>query len=562
MMDGYAKDAHDGAYGRVPDLCEKGQPVAQNGFDQSNQKVLVFDFGAQYGQLIARRVRDLHVYSEIVPCDISAAEVAEMAPSAIILSGGPASVYAEDAPSIDAGIFELGVPVLGFCYGHQIMAVTLGGEVAHSEVGEYGPATLACDNESALFKGTPMEQTVWMSHRDAVSRVPEGFVVTGRTDVCPVAAMECPERKLYSTQFHPEVRHTEHGQQILKNFLFGVCGLVEGWTMDNLAEQKVAEIREQVGEDRVILALSGGVDSSVVAALGARAIGKQMTCVFVNHGLLRKGEPEQVEEVFTKQFDVDFIHVHAEDRYAELLAGVTDPEQKRRIIGTQFWNEFFAVAKQLEEDGRPVKYLAQGTIYPDIIESGARKTGGKASTIKSHHNLIPFPEGVHFDLIEPLDHFFKDEVRELGLALGLPEHIVYRQPFPGPGLAIRIIGAVDPEKLSILKNADAIVREELDAYNQRLFEETGERNSEHSCWQYFCVLPDIRSVGVMGDERTYARPVILRAVESSDAMTADWAKLPYDVLARISSRIVAEVPGVNRVAYDITSKPPATIEWE
>ena len=562
MMDGYAKDAHDGAYGRVPDLCEKGQPVAQNGFDQSNQKVLVFDFGAQYGQLIARRVRDLHVYSEIVPCDISAEEVAEMAPSAIILSGGPASVYAEDAPSIDAGIFELGVPVLGFCYGHQIMAVTLGGEVAHSEVGEYGPATLACDNESALFKGTPMEQTVWMSHRDAVSRVPEGFVVTGRTDVCPVAAMECPERKLYSTQFHPEVRHTEHGQQILKNFLFGVCGLVEDWTMDNLAEQKVAEIREQVGDDRVILALSGGVDSSVVAALGARAIGKQMTCVFVNHGLLRKGEPEQVEEVFTKQFDVDFIHVHAEDRYAELLADVTDPEQKRRIIGTQFWNEFFAVAKQLEEDGRPVKYLAQGTIYPDIIESGARKTGGKASTIKSHHNLIPFPEGVHFDLIEPLDHFFKDEVRELGLALGLPEHIVYRQPFPGPGLAIRIIGAVDPEKLSILKDADAIVREELDAYNQRLFEETGERNSEHSCWQYFCVLPDIRSVGVMGDERTYARPVILRAVESSDAMTADWAKLPYDVLARISSRIVAEVPGVNRVAYDITSKPPATIEWE
>ena len=562
MMDGYAKDAHDGAYGRVPDLCEKGQPVAQNGFDQSNQKVLVFDFGAQYGQLIARRVRDLHVYSEIVPCDISAVEVAQMAPSAIILSGGPASVYAEDAPSIDAGIFELGVPVLGFCYGHQIMAVTLGGEVAHSEVGEYGPATLACDNETALFKGTPMEQTVWMSHRDAVSRVPEGFVVTGRTDVCPVAAMECPERKLYSTQFHPEVRHTEHGQQILKNFLFGVCGLVEDWTMDNLVEQKVAEIREQVGEDRVILALSGGVDSSVVAALGARAIGKQMTCVFVNHGLLRKGEPEQVEEVFTKQFDVDFIHVHAEDRYAELLAGVTDPEQKRRIIGTQFWNEFFAVAKQLEEDGRPVKYLAQGTIYPDIIESGARKTGGKASTIKSHHNLIPFPEGVHFDLIEPLDHFFKDEVRELGLALGLPEHIVYRQPFPGPGLAIRIIGAVDPEKLSILKDADAIVREELDAYNQRLFEETGERNSEHSCWQYFCVLPDIRSVGVMGDERTYARPVILRAVESSDAMTADWAKLPYDVLARISGRIVAEVPGVNRVAYDITSKPPATIEWE
>ncbi len=526
------------------------------------QFVAVLDFGAQYGQLIARRVRDLNVYSEIVPCDIPASELAEKAPSALILSGGPASVYAEDAPKVDPGIFELGVPVLGFCYGHQITAVTLGGTVGHSEVGEYGPATIKRDASSALFNSTPMEQTVWMSHRDAVSQVPEGFVVTASTDVCPVAAMENAERRIYTTQFHPEVRHTEHGQQILSNFLFNICGLAKDWTMDNLVEEKVAEIRAKVGEDRVILALSGGVDSSVVAALGARAIGKQMTCVFINHGLLRKNEPEQVEEVFTKQFDVDFIHVHAEDRYAELLAGVTEPEEKRRIIGTQFWKEFFAVAQQLESDGKPVKFLAQGTIYPDIIESGARKTGGKASTIKSHHNLIPFPEGVSFDLIEPLDHFFKDEVRELGLALGLPEHIVYRQPFPGPGLAIRIIGAVDKEKLQTLKDADAIVREELDAYNAKLFAQTGERNSEHSCWQYFAVLPDIKSVGVMGDERTYARPVILRAVESSDAMTADWAKLPYDVLARISGRIVAEVPGVNRVAYDITSKPPATIEWE
>lgn len=530
----------------------------------SSQLVIVVDFGAQYGQLIARRVRDQHVYSEIVPCDITAEEVRDLAPAAIILSGGPASVYAEDAPSIDPGIFELGIPVLGFCYGQQIMAVTLGGTVGHTDAGEYGAAALTrCDEGASLLYGeTPVEQTVWMSHRDAVAEAPAGFAVTASTDTCPVASMECAERRLYATQFHPEVRHTPHGDELLKNFLFGICGLEPSWTMDSIIDDAVEAIREQVGSDRVILGLSGGVDSSVVAALGARAIGRQMTCVFVNHGLLRKGEPEQVEEVFTKQFDVDFIHVHAEDRYAELLAGVTDPEQKRRIIGTQFWNEFFAVAKQLEEDGRPVKYLAQGTIYPDIIESGARKTGGKASTIKSHHNLIPFPEGVHFDLIEPLDHFFKDEVRELGLALGLPEHIVYRQPFPGPGLAIRIIGAVDPEKLSILKDADAIVREELDAYNQRLFEETGERNSEHSCWQYFCVLPDIRSVGVMGDERTYARPVILRAVESSDAMTADWAKLPYDVLARISGRIVAEVPGVNRVAYDITSKPPATIEWE
>ena len=525
---------------------------------QSDQLVVVLDFGAQYGQLIARRVRDLNVYSELVPCDIPVDELVAMDPSAIILSGGPASVYADDAPDMDARIFDLGIPVLGFCYGQQIMAVKLGGSVGHTEVGEYGHAPLQRVGESRLLAETPGEQSVWMSHRDAVNRVPEGFTVTSTTDVCPVASMECPERNLYATQFHPEVRHTPFGNQLLRNFLFDICGLEPNWSMASIAEQKIAEIREKVGEDRVILALSGGVDSSVVAALLSRAIGKQVTCVFVNHGLLRKGEPEAVEEVFTKQFDVDFVHVHAEERYAELLAGVTEPEEKRRIIGTQFWKEFFAVAQEL--DG--VKYLAQGTIYPDIIESGARKTGGKASTIKSHHNLIPFPEGVSFDLIEPLDHFFKDEVRALGTELGLPDNIVYRQPFPGPGLAIRIIGAVTPDKLAILKDADAIVREELDAYNARLFEETGERNSEHSCWQYFAVLPDIKSVGVMGDERTYGYPIILRAVESSDAMTADWAKLPYETLGRISGRIVAEVPGVNRVVYDITSKPPATIEWE
>ena len=559
----------------------------------TNQVVAVFDFGAQYGQLIARRVRDLHVYSEIVPCDISADEVRAMAPSAIILSGGPASVYAEDAPKIDPAVLDLGIPVLGFCYGQQIMAATLGGKVGHTEKGEYGPATITrCDMyesidvrhmgndngvyadggkpalildrslKSKLYGNTPDTQTVWMSHRDAVCELPQGFRVTATTEVCPVASMECAERKLYATQFHPEVRHTEYGNKMLENFLFDICGLEKNWNMDSIIEDSVAAIRKQVGDKRVILGLSGGVDSSVVAALCARAIGKQLTCVFVNHGFLRKGEPEEVEEVFSKQFDVDFIHVHAEERYAKLLAGVDEPEQKRRIIGTQFWNEFFAVAQDLAEDGRPVQFMAQGTIYPDIIESGARKTGGKASTIKSHHNLIPFPEGVHFDLIEPLDRFFKDEVRVLGAALGLPDYLVYRQPFPGPGLAIRIIGAITQEKLEILKNADAIVRQELDAYNARLFEETGERNSEHSCWQYFAVLPDIKSVGVMGDERTYARPVILRAVESSDAMTADWAKLPYDVLSRISGRIVAEVPGVNRVCYDITPKPPATIEWE
>ena len=522
------------------------------------QFVAVFDFGAQYGQLIARRVRDLHVYSEIVPCDISAQEISRMAPSAIILSGGPASVYADDAPDMDEKIFSLGIPVLGFCYGQQIMSVKLGGEVGHTEKGEYGPATITRQGASRILDGTPDTQTVWMSHRDAVSRVPEGFTVTSTTDVCPVASMEDASRNLFATQFHPEVRHTAYGKTILENFLFGVCDLKRDWTMDNIIDEKVAAIREQVGDRKVILALSGGVDSSVVAALVHRAIGDQLTCVFVNHGMLRKGEPEMVEEVFRKQFNVPLVHVHAEGRYAKLLAGVTDPEQKRRLIGTEFWKVFFDEAQKIGD----VEMLAQGTIYPDIIESGARKTGGKASTIKSHHNLIPFPEGVHFDLIEPLDHFFKDEVRELGVSLGLPAKMVYRQPFPGPGLAIRIIGEVTPEKLAILKNADAIVREELDAYNERLFQETGERNSEHSCWQYFAVLPDIRSVGVMGDERTYQRPVIVRAVESSDAMTADWAKLPYDVIGQISSRIVDEVDGVNRVVYDVTPKPPATIEWE
>lgn len=539
-----------------------------------SQKVLVFDFGAQYGQLIARRVRDSHVYSEIVPCDITADEVRAIAPAAIILSGGPASVYAEDAPSIDPEVLELGIPILGFCYGHQTIAVNLGGSVGHTEKGEYGPADLKRQGPSELFGFTPEEQVVWMSHRDAVSDVPAGFRVTASTETCPVAAMENTEKQIFTTQFHPEVRHTPHGNEMLENFLFGVCGLERNWTMDGIIEDAVEAIRAQVGDARVILGLSGGVDSSVVAALCARAIGQQLTCVFVNHGLLRKNEPEEVEEVFTKQFDVDFVHVHAEERYANLLAGVTEPEAKRRIIGTQFWEEFFSVAQDLAADGRPVQFLAQGTIYPDIIESGARKTGGKASTIKSHHNLIPFPEGVHFDLIEPLDHFFKDEVRALGTALGLPDHIVHRQPFPGPGLAIRIIGDVTPEKLEILKSADAIVREELDAYNAHMFDLTGERNGEHvresaggpeierAVWQYFAVLPDVKSVGVMGDERTYAHPIILRAVESTDAMTADWAKLPYEVLAKISSRIVAEVPGVNRVAYDITSKPPATIEWE
>ena len=526
--------------------------------DPSVKKVLVIDFGAQYGQLIARRVRDLHVYSEIVPCDITTAEIKEIQPAAIILSGGPASVYAEDAPSLDSEIFSLGIPVLGFCYGQQIMAVSLGGSVDHTDIGEYGPAELTCVGTSALLKDTPRVQTVWMSHRDAVKTVPDGFSITSTTEVCPVASMEDTERGLFSTQFHPEVVHTTHGTTILKNFLFSICELKADWTMDSIIETSIASIRERVGTDKVILALSGGVDSAVTAALVHKAVGNQLTCVFVDHGLMRKGEPESVESVFVEQFKIDLVHVRAKDRYLEKLEGVIDPEQKRKIIGTEFWNVFFDEATKIGG----VSWLAQGTIYPDIIESGARKTGGKGSTIKSHHNLIPFPEGVHFELIEPLDHFFKDEVRELGKALGLPDELVYRQPFPGPGLAIRIIGEVTEDNLTILKDADAVVREELDAYNYRLFEETGIRNSERSVWQYFAVLPDVKSVGVMGDERTYAHPIILRAVESSDAMTADWAKLPYEVLAKVSSRIVAEVPGVNRVAYDITSKPPATIEWE
>ena len=522
------------------------------------QYVIVLDFGAQYGQLIARRVRDLGVYCEIEPCDTPAAELAAKKPTAIILSGGPASVYAEDAPTLDPAVFDLGLPVLGFCYGQQIMAATLGGTVEHNDIGEYGPVDISRTGASALLDGTPDTQTVWMSHRDAVSIVPEGFTVTATTPACPAAAMENAERKLFATQFHPEVKHTPYGDEMLRNFLFEICGLEANWSTEGMIDSMVAEIREKVGDSRVILALSGGVDSSVVAALCSKAIGKQLTCVFVNHGLLRKGEPEEVEEIFTTQFDIDFVHVHAEERYAKLLAGVTNPEAKRQLIGSEFWKVFFEEAQKLHG----VKYLAQGTIYPDIIESGARKTGGKASTIKSHHNLIPFPAGVSFDLIEPLDHFFKDEVRALGTALGLPDYLVHRQPFPGPGLAIRIIGEVTHEKLEILRGADAIVREELDAYNERLYQQTGDRNSEHSCWQYFAVLPDIKSVGVMGDERTYARPVIVRAVESADAMTADWAKLPYEVLGKISGRIVSEVAGVNRVVYDITPKPPATIEWE
>lgn len=585
--------------------------------ESNRQRVLVVDYGAQYGQLIARRVRDLQVFSEVVPSDVSIEELEAHPPAALILSGGPASVYAEDAPELNPQLLELGIPVLGLCYGMQAMAQALGGTVAHTDVAEYGSAelravatsteatppdatsstatsadsALAAPSEAAkfagdlpgdvptsrLFKNTPLEQTVWMSHRDSVSEVPEDFVVTASTPTTAIAAMECAARGLYATQFHPEVHHTDFGTTVLSNFLFDIAGLKPNWTMNNVAEDAIETARAQIGEDHVILGLSGGVDSSVVAALLSRAIGKQLTCVFVNHGLLRKNEPEEVQQVFTTQFDVDFVYVDAVERYLLALEGITDPEKKRNVIGSMFWNIFFEeAAKIAERIGQPVKYLAQGTIYPDVIESGAARSGGvavhgqagsstgskKASTIKSHHNLVPFPEGVHFELIEPLRNLFKDEVRSLGASLGLPDTLVYRQPFPGPGLAVRIIGDITSEKLDILKEADAIVREEIDAYNKALFEETGVRDSERSVWQYFAVLPDIRSVGVMGDERTYERPIIVRAVESRDAMTADWARLPHEVLARISSRIIAEVEGINRVAYDITSKPPGTIEWE
>ena len=511
---------------------------------EAQPTVFVLDFGAQYAQLIARRVREARVYSEIVPFDISAEEITRRAPAALILSGGPASVYAEGAPHMDPAVLELGIPILGFCYGIQEMALHLGGAIPRTDVGEYGFAELTVTAPScALLDGLPETSQVWMSHRDSVGTAPPGFAVTARTATTAVAAMEDHERKLYATQFHPEVAHTEYGQDIIRRFLHDLAGIPPLWTMVNIIDDAVETIRAQVGDAKVICGLSGGVDSSVVAALLHRAIGDQLTCVFVDHGMLRLDEGEEVVRVFRDQFRVDLVHVDAEDRYLDLLADVTDPELKRRIIGEEFWKIFFEEATTLEG----VKYLAQGTLYPDVIESG-NKTAAK---IKSHHNLIPFPEGVHFELIEPLKALFKDEVRAVGAELGLPDHIVHRQPFPGPGLAVRIIGAITHEKLELLRLADAIVREEIGAWDV-----------DREVWQYFAVLPDIRSVGVMGDERTYGHPIIIRAVASADAMTADWARLPHDLLAKMSNRIINEVDGINRVAYDITSKPPGTIEWE
>ena len=511
--------------------------------------VLVVDFGAQYAQLIARRVREAHVHSVIVPSSITAAEVAERAPAGIILSGGPASVYAEGAPSMDPAILELGIPTLGICYGQQLMAQALGGTVANSDVAEYGKTELAVDHPGVVLSGTPRTQTVWMSHRDAVSVAPPGFVVTAATDAAPCAVIEDSERRLFGVQYHPEVSHTPHGQDVLKAFLYEGAGIVPTWTPLNVIEDLVARIREQVGDRPVLCGLSGGVDSSVAAALVHKAVGDQLTCVFVDHGLMRHDEGLQVEATFRDHFHVDLVHVKAQDRFLGALAGVDDPETKRKIIGEHFIRVFEESAREVYADaGDGLKFLVQGTLYPDVIESGGSES---ASTIKSHHNVGGLPEDMDFDLVEPLRDLFKDEVRLIGEELGLPEAMVWRQPFPGPGLAVRIVGDITQERIDMVRAADRIAMDELRA-----------AGLERELWQSFAALLTVRSVGVQGDERTYGHPIVLRAVTSEDAMTADWARIPYDVLERISNRVINEVRGVNRVVLDITSKPPGTIEWE
>ncbi len=505
--------------------------------------VLVVDFGAQYAQLIARRVREAHVYSEIVPRSMPVAEMLARKPAAIILSGGPASVNVDGAPGIDDAIFTAGVPVLGICYGAQLMARDLGGEVARTESGEYGRTELHVEASSLLFGDLPVEESVWMSHGDSITRAPTGFAITARTDAVPAAAFEDRDRGLYGVQFHPEVAHTDHGQAILKTFLYDAAGCRPTWTNVSIIDHAVEEIRAQVGKERVICGLSGGVDSAVAAALVHKAIGDQLVCVFVDTGLLRLGEAEQVEQTFRDQFAIELVHIKAGDRFLAALDDVVDPERKRKTIGELFIRVFEEAARDLDD----ARYLVQGTLYPDIVESG----GGDNANIKSHHNVGGLPDDMDFELVEPLRNLFKDEVRAIGAELGLPEEIVWRQPFPGPGLAVRIIGTITRERIDILQQADAVVVEEI--RRAGLYREI---------WQSFAVLPAVRTVGVMGDDRTYAYPIILRAVTSDDAMTADWARLPYDVLERIASRIINEVPGVNRVAYDITSKPPGTIEWE
>ncbi|MEW6447074.1 MAG: glutamine-hydrolyzing GMP synthase [Bacillota bacterium] len=508
----------------------------------TEELIVILDFGGQYTQLIARRVRECRVYCEIMPYFSSLAEIQARKPCGIILSGGPSSVYEANAPSLPLAVFEMGVPVLGICYGMQLMGYLLGGKVLRANHREYGRTHVEITNDEGLFKGLNRETWCWMSHGDRLETVPPGFIVSARTDSTPVAAMEDNARRLYGVQFHPEVVHTPEGKTILKNFLYDICGCSGRWTMGSFSEAAVIAVRQAISDGRAVCALSGGVDSSVAAVLVHRAVGDRLTCVFVNHGFLRKAEPESVREAFAR-LGIPLIYVDAKERFLRKLEGVIDPEAKRKIIGTEFIRVF---EEEARKQGK-AEFLVQGTLYPDVIESGT----ATAARIKSHHNVGGLPEDMHFKLVEPLRWLFKDEVRELGKELGLPDEIVWRQPFPGPGLAVRILGPVTQEKLDILREADAIVTSEIK-----------KAGLDRRVWQYFAVLPDIRSVGVMGDSRTYAHTIIVRAVESQDGMTADWARLPYDLLETIAARIVREVPEVNRVVYDITSKPPATIEWE